>query len=251
MKTNFFTGLSILTLLFAGPALVYASTAEIDALKKAFQSVRAPELPARAAQIVSQTKPDEQEQKAEAVLRAALSVRPASGPAVVGAISRSVPAVAPLLAVIGVEVQPKMAGPIIKAAATAAPDQAGKIVYRISKEFPKQYRIAALAAAEGAPKAAPEILAALGSALPNLKPAIEAALAGQPSGQVSVPAVLAAVEPASQPNRRDILAAQALTPQPPPIVGEPFTPGGGTPGEIKRSQTVIVTPGSGRDYSKP
>ncbi len=32
------------------------------------------------------------------------------------------------------------------------------------------------------------------------------------------------------------------------VKGVPFVPGGGTPGEANRAQTVVVTPGSGRDY---
>jgi hypothetical protein len=249
MKT--FIALSVSALLCSMPAPIHAtSSADVEVFKKNFQTVRAPELPARAAELVSQTKPEQQEPTAEAVVRAALNVRPASGPAVVGAISRAVPSVAAVTAATAAELQPRMLGPIVKAAAAAAPEHAGAIVYRVAKTSPKQYRLVAIAAAEGAPQASSDILAALGSALPNLQPGLQAAAAKQPAGKVSVPAVLAQIEPV-KPNSPQVALAAPPPPQPVPIVGEPFTPGGGTPGEIKREDTVIVTPGSGRDYSRP
>jgi hypothetical protein len=39
-------------------------------------------------------------------------------------------------------------------------------------------------------------------------------------------------------------------PQAPPIVGPPFVPGSGVPGEVTRSQTTVVTSGP-RNYSRP
>ena len=68
-----------------------ASSQEISNARKALRSVPALEVPAKAAQMVSQAKADECEATAATVVAAALDVRPAAAVAVVGAIARQVP----------------------------------------------------------------------------------------------------------------------------------------------------------------
>lgn len=128
----------------AGLALTVAAlstfylNAEVSspAIAKTLSGVRAPELPAKAAALVSRASLKDQEATAVAVVKAAIAAYPASAAAVVGAIAKATPRMASVAAAAAVSLQPKQAGAIAKAAVGAAPTEAEKIVAFMTKEAP-------------------------------------------------------------------------------------------------------------------
>ena len=210
--------------------------AQIKAFKNSFSRVPAPEIAAQAATLVKTAKADDQTAAAISAVQAAMQVNPASTIAVVGAIARVAPATAPSVAKTAAFASPKSASAIAKAAAAAAPDYADKIVYAICKELPKQYSEVALAVSQAVPEASKKILAALVEAIPSLKSSLESASKSATGPSETLVA--------------SVLGQLSQTPQAPPTKGPPFVPGSGKPGEIKRTNTVIVTSGP-RNYSRP
>jgi len=213
MKTtllNSLTGwVATTALLVALPAMAIKAP-QVEALKKSLKSVPVLEMPAKAAQAVTEAKVDERDSVALAVIVAAAQVKPAALVPVVSAVIRVVPELAADIASTAVAQQPKQAGAITQAAVAAAPSQADKIVRAVAAAQP----------------------------LPSSKVAETASM--PPSGP---PVVLPLVLPSGPP-----------TPMPlagPPVVGGPFTGLPETPTDINRTNTVVVPPGGGRDYSSP
>src|SRR6186713_2571885 len=79
-------------------ALFANENSQVDAFKKILSKVPAPEMPAKAAELVRKAPVNEQKPTAIAVVRAAVQKSPVSAPFVVSAVSRAVPAVAAVAA---------------------------------------------------------------------------------------------------------------------------------------------------------
>jgi hypothetical protein len=136
MKNAFFTS-CVGAIFFA--ACLTTSTAyagkspQLELFKKELRAVSAAEMPAKAAQLVSQAKPEARATTAENVVSAVFAVRPVALIAAVSAIARANPDVASVAAAKAATLQPKQSAAIALAAADAAPAQAGKINEAVSK----------------------------------------------------------------------------------------------------------------------
>jgi hypothetical protein len=230
MKTNLFYAFArpviMAAVLLALPALA-SKAPQVEALKKSLKAVPVLEMPAKAAQLVSEAKADEREFVAVTVVVAAAQIRPAAIAAVVGAVVRVVPELAPSVAVAAVTQQPKQASEITQAAAAAAPSQAGKIVSAVTQKASRKNDEASSSQGTLETAALPQVMP---TSLPRLttptapQPALQPALAGRP-------VVLGLAGP--------------------PVVGPPFTSPPLTPTEIGAGNTVVVPPGGSRDYASP
>jgi hypothetical protein len=244
-----------------------ANDARVDSLKKDFTTVRALELPARAASVVTSAPKDERAEAAADAVRAGLAVNASSAPLLVGAISRANPDSAAFAAMTAAQAQPRQVGQITRAAVAAAPENSEAIVAAVGKAQPISFYFIGTAAAEAAPKSSEGILRGLSSASPALKTLIARAQTELAKAKVptTVPAVLkrvaatlAALSKASQKPGEAIIAGELsseLTAKLPtlalndPTTGDPYTPYTVTPGEISTSQTFEAT--GGRDYATP
>ena len=83
------------------------------------------ELPAKAAELVSQADSKNRLETTANVVKAAVGLNPAAAAAIVGTISQSTPEVASIAAATAVALVPEQAIAIARAAAAAAPSQAG------------------------------------------------------------------------------------------------------------------------------
>lgn len=226
MKKHFFLtlcGVAVAASLLAlGQSAVAGPAVRADVFKKELKAVKAAELPAAACKLVARTGPEERETAAEAVVVATHAVRPVALVAVVGALAREFPALAPVAAAKAASLRPKEAGIIARAAAAAAPAQAVEIACAVAKAVPSESAVIAAGVAQGAPQTSREIIwAAISTAVPSASRATATA-PGPTAGALA-----------------------------PPVVGPPFTPLPPTPTEINRTNSVEVPPGGGRDYSGP
>src|SRR5262245_22879204 len=196
--------------------------------KKILTSVPAAELPAKAAQLVKEAKPNAWEETTINVVKPAVDINPAAAPAIVGAIARAVVQMAPVAAGTAAGEQPKQACAIAKAAAAAAPSQAGPIVLAVCKAAPNDYRCIAIAVSQAAPGSRKDILRAVAYAQPELESEIEKALEG--SG-VNGPSVVTTLDQATA----SLSKASARRPTPTAPPGPP----------------IGLSPGGGRNYAKP
>jgi hypothetical protein len=240
-----------------------ANPVSVAGARKALRDVPAPEMPAKAAQMIAQVDDANRDAAAATIMTAAINVRPASAPAVVGAIARQVPAAAAPAAVKAASLQPKKLADIVTAAVSAAPGQTAQVVGALCTALPAKYATIATAAAAAAPAARQEILAAVTGAVPTLKPFVERALTDYAGRNPSIAALMQwtgslVAETARQGGTtpEKLIAAPAtptLVVLAPPTVGPPYEPlpDGETPTEFTRSSTQPVGPGGGRDYSTP
>ena len=226
---------------------------------KILTAVPAAELPAKAAELVSQAKAADRREATTNVVKAALSINPAAAPAIVGAIARAVPEMASIAAGTAAAEQPKQAAAIAKAAAAAAPLQAGAIVEAVCRAVPREYRSIAIAVSQVAPEAGQEIVNGVTSAVPGLKPSIEKVLAGYGG---NVPSVAVTLDQAAQAT----VVSETGTPTVPtsaasgvmrgasmargPAVGPPYIPLTTTPTAVTPGTSGQV-PGGGRNYAAP
>lgn len=210
------------------------------------------ELPAKAAQMVSQADAKNLKPTTIAVVKAAVGLNPAAAAPIVGSIAQNTPAMAATAAAIAVSLVPNQVVAVARAAAAAAPAQAGQIVEAVCRVLPAAYQKVADAVAEVAPGAGKEILTALSTAIPALKNPIAQALAANKGNVPSVSAVLeqvsAAVSTATPPT-----LAQAGLGSPmiaPPTVGPPYVPVPVTHQNIDPGSGGQV-PAGGRGYAAP
>jgi hypothetical protein len=249
--------LAIITLCVAclGASVAMAKeTVAPNPFKETLRSVPAAELPAKAAQLVSEAKAAAREATTIDVVKAAVGMNPAAAPAIVGAIARAVPDMAPAAAAAAAAEQPPQAALIAKAAAAAAPSKAAKIVTAVCRAVPSDYRAIANAVSEAVPSAGKEIVKAVGAALPNLNPHIEHAMISY-SG--SVPTVAGVLDQAAQSAASATAAPDAATPAPVmgwnsrgATIGAPYIPLSGTPTNVTPGTSGEVPPG-GRNYARP
>ncbi len=185
-------------------------------IKHTLNKVPTAEVPAKAAELVSQSKADQREAYAAEVVKTAVKTKPALTLAVVGAVCQKSPETAPTVAATAAQVQPKQARQIAQAAAAAAPEKATEIVKAVAKVLPKSHKEVAVAVAQAAPAYASEVLGTL-----------------PPSEQPST----ATETPAFANNYR------------PPTIGGPFVPISTTPTNVPSGGGPV--PDGGRDYARP
>jgi hypothetical protein len=245
-----------------------ANEARVESLKKDFATVRALELPARAASVVSTTAKEQRDEVATDAVHAGVAINASSAPLVVSAIARANPDAAAASALAALQLQPRQAAAITRAAVGAAPEQVEAIVAALSKAQSGSFHTIGVSAADVAPRSGEAILRGLSSASPALKTLIPRAQRELAAAKVAttVPVVLKRVETlvaglskSSQKSTDTILAGELsadMTAKLPtlavgdPTVGPPYTPYTVTPGEITTSQTFEAPPG-GRDYATP
>lgn len=176
--------------LFASAQAIATESFKAESFQSRLASVPAPEMPAKAADLVKAARSRDRSAVTVEVVKAALARNPAAALSVVGAIAKVVPEMAAVAAGAAAEVRPAQAAEITRAAVSAAPAKAGKIVAAVCLAVPRNYRQIALAAAEVAPGANKEILRAVATVLPSLRVGIDNALARSNSTNPSVAAVL-------------------------------------------------------------
>jgi hypothetical protein len=214
------------------------------------------EMPAKAAQIIKLEQEKSHKTTTMAVVRAATAVNPAAILSVVGAISRSVPAMAPVAAATAAEEQPRLAWAFSRTAALAAPEQAGEIVFAVASAVPGEARAVATAVALAAPESADAAIAALGRALPSMQPYLaEAKLLTEnrdvsPSSIIALAAKLSAAAPVSVTDPMPEVSPPGV-PVAAPKMGPPFVNPPGNPGHVIPGPPFTVPPGWQRKYSKP
>lgn len=227
-------------------------------------SVPAAELPAQAAELVTQANSRDRQATTIEVVKAAVGLNPAAAPAIVGAIARAVPVMAAIAAGAAAAEQPKQASAIAKAAAAAAPAKAGKIVTAVCRAVPNEYRNIAVAVSQVTPSAGNEIVRGVAAAVPNLKPPIERALAA--NGYGSVVSVAGTLDQAATVARTSAdaggVSPVVASPADPvtgaggapmvrgPAVGPPYIPLSGTPTNVTSGSSGEV-PEGGRNYAQP
>jgi hypothetical protein len=204
---------------------------DVASIKTTVDSVPAPELAAKAAGLISKAAVADQKQLTVETVTAAIQLRAVSATTVVGEIARVTPQNASVAAATAAKLQPAQVGAIVKAAASAAPAQTDAIVAAVSQELPQQAKLIASVAAQTLQGKNQEILQATAAG----KSVLQSASAGA-AGSVSSSGTIAANNGGSQ-------AA--------PVVGPPFAPGGGLPGERNPGSTGEIPPGGGRNYSAP
>lgn len=276
MKTKLRLIASVATTAFILSSLSIATakegTTDSATILKQLKAVPNPELPAKAASLVLGEQGEDRQKVAETIVSTAVEINPVAAPMIVASVSKLSPDLAPAIASIAASKEPTQTRAIAKAAAGAAPSQALKIVAAMCKMQPGQFKAISTGVAESVPKMDRSIVASVIEAVPTLKPFYLRASKILLRDSSSNPSVASFMDVMT----RDIdnsakalkvttetLVASGVTPTqqtqlpappaPPssPIVRPPFTPGGGTPGEINRNQTVEVAPGSGRNYSAP
>ena len=237
--------------------LIAADSVKPDAARETLSHVPAAELPAKAAEMIKQTKPSGQEAMTVKVVKSALDINPAAAPAVVGAVARALPDMASVAAGTAAGQQPKQASVIARSAAAAAPTKAGKIVAAVCRSAPSNFRNIAIAVSQVVPGSGKEILEAIGLAIPDLKPFIVQALAASKGNVSSVAEVLdqSVVNSSAQSQSKTVVAVDPVVTSPirsarGPAVGPPYIPLSGTPGNVDPGNSGEV-PTGGRGYAAP
>jgi len=151
------------------------------------------ELPAKAADLVTQASAKNLKQTTIDVVKAAVGLNPAAATAIVGSIAQASPSMAGTAAATAATLVPNQVVYIARAAASAAPAQAGAIVEAICRAMPATYQVVAAAVADTVPGAGKQILSAVGTAIPELKNTISQTLASFGGNIPSVSMVLAQV----------------------------------------------------------
>ena len=185
-------------------------------------TVNPAELPAKAADLVSQANAKNRLDTTINVVKAAVGLNPAAAAAIVGTIAQTTPEMASVAAATAVALVPEQAAAIARAAAAAAPSEAGKIVEAVCRVVPSAYRDVADAVAGVVPGAGKEILAGISAAIPSLQAPIAKAVSNGANppvidvlGQVApvAPVTTASLNSPSSPLL--ITPAVSFTPAPP------------------------------------
>jgi hypothetical protein len=116
--------------------LTFAVTSAFATGQNAFDKVPAPEMAAKAAQMVTKAAASQKEQTAVAVVKAALAKNPALASVVIAAVCKVAPEVAPAVSAAAAEVAQEYAETIAAAAAKAAPQYATMIADSVSAAVP-------------------------------------------------------------------------------------------------------------------
>jgi hypothetical protein len=149
----------------------------IDEVTAHLKGVPAAELPAKAAELVQDSKPLHRSAMATNVVKAAVRINPAAAPLIIGAVARAMPETAAVAAQAAAVDQPVEIEEVTRAAVAVVPARAGQIVLAVCRASPDEYRRIAITAARVAPAAARDILNAVCVVRPELKPYIDMEMA--------------------------------------------------------------------------
>jgi len=210
-------------------------------------TVTTAELPAKAADLVTQAASKDAKQMTIDVVKAAVGLNPAAAPAIVGSIAQTKPQMAATACATAVALVPDQVLVIARAAAAACPTNAGAIVEAICVVLPADYQEVAEAVAEVVPGAGKEILAGISTAIPQLKNEIDQALAGY---QGSVPSVSTILSHVAQTESLAAGAEPLALPQG-AAPGAPIVPPSGTPLLNPPSGGGTIPSRGGHGYSAP
>ena len=230
------------------------SLAADSRVKEILAHVPRAELPARAADLITQAEPRDREVITREVVKNAVTLSPATAPIITSAIAQAVPEMAAIAAGVAAVEQPKQAAAIARAAAAAVPSKAGKIVVAVCRAVPIEYRSIAVTVAQAVPASGVEILNAVAMALPDLKAGIERVLA---SYRGNTPSVAKALDPIAVSQDSTLSSSAGLISAPlvrAPIFGPPFIPLSGTPTNVQPTTSGNVPPGARggpTDYAQP
>jgi hypothetical protein len=114
------------------------TTVQVQDIKKSVLSVPVPEMPARAAEIVTSAQKKDRQAVAITAVRAVVQKHSAAAPLVIAAVSKAAPEVASAVAVAASEVAKDQAPAIARAAAVSVPARAVEIGAAVSKAVPSQ-----------------------------------------------------------------------------------------------------------------
>jgi hypothetical protein len=174
MKRNQILAAFVLAALCATAPSAYALTqTQVVAIKQSVATAPAAELPARAAQIVTQASDTEREEVAIMTVTEAVSRRPAAAAAIVGAISKAAPEVTVAVAREAAKLSSDQASEIARAASMAVPAQAHKIAAAVAKVAPASAVRVTRVVAWAVPENAHVIVQNVVSVVPQLKAQIE------------------------------------------------------------------------------
>ncbi len=121
---NLRAGVLVVALLAGSTSATFALTAtQVKAIKQAVSSVRVPEMPAKAAELVKAADENDRVEVAVTAVKAIIFKHKAAAPVVVAAVCKVAPEVAAAVTLAASELAPDQARVIAKAAMTAAPTQ--------------------------------------------------------------------------------------------------------------------------------
>jgi hypothetical protein len=146
MKRNKLTTMAALCVALATFTVISASaltSIQVQEIKQAVLAVPVPEMPAKAAELVSKADKKDRQAVAVTAVRAAVLKHRAAAPLVISAISEAAPELAPAVAVAASEVVNDQAPQIARAAAISAPTQAPEVIAAVSKAVPSQATLVA------------------------------------------------------------------------------------------------------------
>jgi hypothetical protein len=111
---------------------------QVQEIKTAILGVPIPEMPAKAAELVTKAEKKDRQAVAVTAVRAVAQKHRAAAPLVVSAVSKVAPELAPAVAVAASEVSIDQASALARAAAISAPTQASEVVAAVSQAVPSQ-----------------------------------------------------------------------------------------------------------------
>lgn len=117
----------------AAPSAFAITATQAKAVKKAVTSVPVAEMPAKAAEIVSQASKEDREAVALTAVRAAIYKSRASAPLVVSAIAKVAPEFAAAVSMAAAEMEAGQASYIVQAASQAVPESKSEIQASVSR----------------------------------------------------------------------------------------------------------------------
>lgn len=117
----------------AAPSAFAITATQAKAVKKAVTSVPVAEMPAKAAELVSQASKEDREAVALTAVRAAIYKSRASAPLVVSAVAKVAPEFAASVSMAAAEMEAGQAGYIAQAASQAAPEAKSEIQASVSR----------------------------------------------------------------------------------------------------------------------
>jgi len=111
---------------------------QVQEIKKAVLGVPVPEMPAKAAELVTRAEKKDRQAVAVTAVRSIVLKHRAAAPLVISAISKAAPDLAPTVAAAASEVVTEQAPLIARAAAVSAPAQSAQIISAVSRAVPAQ-----------------------------------------------------------------------------------------------------------------
>lgn len=111
---------------------------QLQEIKNAVLGVPVPEMPAKAAELVSKAEKKDRQAVAVTAVRAVAQKHRSAAPLVISAVSKAAPELAPAVAVAASEIVNEQAPVIARAAAISAPGQASEVIAAVSQAVPAQ-----------------------------------------------------------------------------------------------------------------